>query len=135
MIDPSGNIKTVELSSHFVVVREPTNGQVINTNHYQTAEMQGHEVPLEIPPDWSDSRDRIARASEVLNGIALVDENAIKHVLSDHGKDGVPGKTICRHTETGCTHRSMIFYPGRKTIKVLFGYPCQQVEYQEIGFS
>jgi hypothetical protein len=135
MTDPSGNIKTVEMSSHFAVVREATNGQVINTNNYQTTEMQGYEVPLETAPGWSNSRDRLDRASEMLSGMAVVDENTIRTILRDHGKDGVPGQTICRHTETGCTHRSMIFYPGRKTIKVLFGYPCQQGEYQEIGFA
>jgi predicted choloylglycine hydrolase len=125
LIDPSGNIKTVELSSHFAVVRETTNGQVINTNNYQTAEMQGHEVPLETEPSWLDASSRLERAGKMLNDVAFVDENAIKEVLRDHGKDGVPGKTICRHTETFCTHRSMIFYPGRKIIKVLFGYPSR----------
>jgi len=135
LIDPSGKIKTVELSSHFAVVRGATNGQEINTNNYQTAEMQGYEVPLETAPDWSNSRDRLDRASKMLNDVAFVDENAIKQVLRDHGKDGVPGKTICRHGEMGCTQRSMIFYPRRKTIKMLFGNPCQQGEYQEIGFA
>ena len=74
LTDPSGVIKTVELSSHFAVVRDTANGQVINTNNYQTTEMQGYEVPL---LDWSDSRNRIDRATEILKGVDLVDENVI----------------------------------------------------------
>jgi predicted choloylglycine hydrolase len=135
LIDPGGDMKTVEMSPRFAVARGTTNGQVINTNNYQTAEMRGHEVPLETEPSWFDSSSRLDRASKMLNGVALVDENAVKEVLRDHGDDGVPGKTICRHTEAFCTHRSMIFYPGRKVIKVLLGHPCQQGEYQEIGFA
>ena len=134
LVEPSGNIKTVEMSSHFAVIREASKGQVINTNNYQTFEMQAHEVPLETPPDWLCSKDRIERASEILNSAALVDENMIRQLLHDHGKDNVPGKTICRHTEANCTNRSMIFFPESRTIKVLFGNPCQASEYQEIGF-
>jgi predicted choloylglycine hydrolase len=51
LLDPSGDIKTVELSSHFAVVRETIDLHVVNTNNYQTAEMQEHEVPIETPPD------------------------------------------------------------------------------------
>ena len=134
LAEPSGNIKAIELSSHFATVREMTNGQVINTNNYQTAEMQGREVPLDTAPSYSNSPIRLDRASGLLKDAVLVDEKAICAVLRDHGQEGVPGKTICRHAEFGCTQRSMIFYPGGKTIKVLFGNPCQG-EYQEIGFA
>jgi hypothetical protein len=137
LADPSGDIKTVELSSHYAVVRETTNGQAINTNNYQTGEMQRHEVPLDSGdlPGFQTSQGRIDRAMEILKDKPLVDEGAICSVLRDHGREGVPSVyTICKHGEPGCTHRSMIFYPNRKTIKVLFGNPCQQGEYQEIGF-
>jgi predicted choloylglycine hydrolase len=137
LADPSGDIKTVELSSHYAVVRETTHGQVINTNNYQTAEMQGHEVPLDSGdlPGFQSSLGRVDRAMELLKDKSLVDEGAICSVLRDHGREGFPSVyTICRHGEPGCTHRSMIFYPDRKTIKVLFGNPCQQGEYQEIDF-
>lgn len=137
LADPSGDIKTVELSSHHAVVRETTNGRVINTNNYQTAEMRGHEVPLDSGnmPGFQTSSERIDRAMEILKGKPLVDEDSICSVLRDHGREGVPSvHTICKHGEPGCTHRSMIFYPKRKTIKMLFGNPCQG-GYQEINFS
>ncbi len=137
LADPSDNIKTVELSSHFAAVRETTNGQVINTNNYQTAEMQGHEVPLDSGdmPGFRTSPGRVDRAMEILKDKRLVDERAICSVLRDHGRENVPSVyTICKHGEPACTHRSMIFYPDKKTIKVVFGNPCQQGEYQEIGF-
>ena len=137
LADPSGNIKTVELSCHHAVVRETTNGQVINTNNYQTAEMRRREIPIESGdlPGFQTSLARIDRVMEVLKDKPLVDEGAICSVLRDHGREGVPSVyTICKHGEPGCTHRSMIFYPNRKTIKMLFGNPCQQGEYQEMSF-
>ena len=59
LADPSGDIKTVEMSSHYAVVRETTNGQAINTNNYQTDEMQAREVPLESGdlPGFQTSRE------------------------------------------------------------------------------
>jgi len=137
LADPSGDIKTVELSSHHATVRETTDGQVINTNNYQTAEMQGHEVPLDSGglPGFRSSSGRVDRATEILKDKPLVDEGAIYSVLRDHGREGVPSVyTICKHGEPACTHRSMIFYPDRKTIKFLFGNPCRQGKHQEIGF-
>ena len=137
LTDSSGAIKTVELSSHFAVIREAVNGQAINTNNYQTVEMQKHEVPLDSGsmPGYRTSPERVDRAMELLKGTPLVDEAALRAVLCDHGKEGIPSiHTICKHGEPACTHRSMIFFPRRKTIKVLFGNPCQG-EYQEIGFT
>ncbi|MDQ1279701.1 MAG: hypothetical protein QG670_963 [Thermoproteota archaeon] len=72
---------------------------------------------------------------EILKDKRLVDEKVIYSVLRDHGREGVPSVyTICKHGKPACTHRSMIFYSNRKTIKVLFGKPCQG-GYKEIGFA
>jgi len=134
LADPSGRIRTVELSSHFAAVREATNGLAVNTNNYRTAEMQGHEVPLDSDdlPGFLTSSGRVDRVMEILKDKPLVDEGAICSVLRDHGREGVPSLyTICKHGEPACTHRSMIFYPNEKTIKELFGNPCLG-EYQEI---
>ncbi len=137
LADPSGDTKTVEHSSQCAVVRETPKGVVINTNNYQTAEMQRREVPLESGdlPGWQTSRARIDRAFEIMNDKPVVDEGVICSVLRDHGREGVPSVyTICKHGEPACTHRSMIFYPNKKKIKMLFGNPCQN-DYQEIGFT
>lgn len=137
LADSSSDVKTVELSSNHAVVRESIGGQVINTNNYQTVEMQEREVPLDSGdlPGFQSSPQRFSRVMEILNDRPRVDEGVICSVLRDHGREGVPSvKTICKHGEPGCTHRSMIFYSNRKTIKVVFGNPCRQGEYQEIGF-
>jgi len=63
------------------------------------------------------------------------DEEEVSAVLCDHGRENSPTEfTICRHGENTGTLRSVIFYPRRRTVKVLYGHPCEN-EYQEIGFS
>jgi hypothetical protein len=55
--------------------------------------------------------------------------------LRDHGLDGEPSdNTICKHGEVSSSIRSMIFYPRKKKMKLLYGYPCQN-EYEEFTFS
>jgi hypothetical protein len=67
LADPSGDIKTVELSSRFAVIREMANGQAINTNNYQTAEMQRREIPIDSGmPGYRTSPERVDRAIELL---------------------------------------------------------------------
>ncbi|MGD8545726.1 MAG: hypothetical protein PVH12_06075 [Candidatus Bathyarchaeota archaeon] len=75
------------------------------------------------------------RAQELLKDEAAVDENVIATILSDHGKDNVPSNlTICQHGEYNSTLRSIILYPSRRIIKVLYGNTCQN-KYTEFGFS
>jgi hypothetical protein len=64
-----------------------------------------------------------------------VDETKITAILRDHGKGNKPSMlTICRHADFVSTLRSVIFYPNRKTIKVLYGKPCEN-QYDELKFS
>jgi len=58
-----------------------------------------------------------------------------KAVLRDHGTDNIPSDTtICMHSEMFGTWRSMIMYPKKRVMLLLFGHPCEN-EYQEIKFS
>jgi len=141
LADSEGNIKTVEISSNHAATREMKNNQIINTNHYLTAEMQQYEIPhnavylgkasLRI---HESSEQRLQRAEQLLKDKTKIDENKIAAILRDHGKDGKPSMlTICRHDKYASTLRSMILYPNRKTIKILYGNPCQS-EYIEFTF-
>jgi hypothetical protein len=131
LADASGKIRVVEFSRQHVMVREPENGIVINTNHYQTPEMKS----IEITPVYPNSPPRLERARDLLKNKVNIDEKLIRAVLRDHGTENVPSiMTVCVHGEEFGTTRSMIMYPNRRLMKVLFGHPCKNV-YQEIRFS
>jgi len=148
LADAEGKIKTVEITSNHSATSDATGGQVINTNHYKSNEMQRYEIPrnavyfgkgalkesLGVRVHES-SKQRLKRAQELLKGKEKVDESEIAAILRDHGKDNKPSMlTLCNHGEYGSTLRSVIFYPNRKTMKVLYGKPCQN-QYNELKFS
>jgi len=145
--DSEGNIKTVELTPNHAAVRETSDGQVVNTNHYFTPKMQQYEIPHnavysgKVPKEMlgvkvhESSEVRLKRAQELLKRRGKIDEEIIVKVLRDHGAENKPSmSTICRHAEFASTLRSVIFNLDKKTIKVLHGNPCQN-EYSEFGFS
>jgi len=146
--DAEGDVKAVEISSNHHAVREMTHGQIINTNHYLTEEMREFEIPHNAvhfgrgeSPHLSGTRvhesseRRLERVEELIKDGTLVDEGDIVDVLRDHGKDIAPsGNTICRHDAYASTLRSMIFFPQRRTVKVLYGKTCQS-QYNEFTFA
>ena len=147
LADAEDSLKTVEITSNHAATRDTANEQIINTNHYLTPEMQQHEIPHnaiysgKIAKEMlgtrvhESSEQRLKRAQELLKGKTKIDENKIITILRDHGKDNKPSMfTICRHAEYASTLRSVIFYPNRKAIKLLYGNPCQN-EYTEFKFS
>jgi hypothetical protein len=119
-------------------VREPEGDFVVNTNHYQTADMKSVEIPAvkaQKVQGYRTSSVRFVRAKELLRNKRNIGEELIKTVLRDHGLDSKPSdNTICMHSEKSGTTRSIVMYPNRRLIKVLFGHPCKN-EYQEIRFS
>lgn len=131
LADPTNDIATVELSSQHMQLCEPQSEIVINTNHYQSAEMK----LVEKTPVYYNSPARFERARKLLQNRTNIDEGIIKAVLRDHGSDNIAGDTtICMHGELFGTGRSMIMYPKKGAMVLLFGHPCQN-EYQEIMFS
>ena len=137
LADSEESVRTVEISSNHASVRELENGRVINTNHYQTAEMQSIEIPYSESselPEYFSSPYRFRRVEELLKDIVNVDERLLVTVLRDHGADNTPSKlTICRHEEETGTLRSLIFYPKKRIMKVLYGHPCRY-KYRKIKF-
>jgi predicted choloylglycine hydrolase len=147
LADAEDNVKTVEITPNHAATRETIDGQIINTNHYHTAEMQQYEIPHNavyfgnVPKEslgvrvHESSEQRLKRAKELLKGKTKINNKRIATILRDHGDENKPSMlTICRHDIYASTLRSMIFYPNRKTIKILYGNPCQN-EYEEITFS
>ena len=148
LADAEGDIKTVEITSSHSAISESAGGQVINTNHYKTNEMQKHEIPSNavyfgkgVPKEivgvrvHESSEQRLKRAQELLKGKEKVDEGKITAVLRDHGENNEPSLfTICRHGTDASTIRSVIFYPNKRSMKVSYGKPCKN-QYDEFRFS
>jgi predicted choloylglycine hydrolase len=148
LADAEGNIKTVEITSNHSTTSNMTDGQAVNTNHYKSKEMQKYEIPHNAvcfgkgtPKEHlgvkvhESSEQRLRRAQELLKDKEKVDETKITAILRDHGKGNKPSMlTICRHADFVSTLRSVVFYPNRKTIKVLYGKPCEN-QYDELKFS
>ena len=144
--DARGDIRTVEMSCQHAAIREPLDNQIMNTNHYHLVEMQKDEIPhnavfsekalKEVVGKrlHESSEERLKRAQDLLT-TKNIDEATITSVLRDHGLDNRPSNlTICQHGEYVSTLRSVFFYPNRRTIKVLYGNPCQNT-YTEFAFS
>ena len=145
--DEEGDIKAVELTPRRSSTRRPTGGLIVNTNHYHTEELLRHEIPRNAIWDgdvhellvgqriFESTERRFSRSMELLEGLERVDEERMRKVLRDHGPGGeLSDNTICRHGEFSSSLRSMIFYPGLRKMKLLYGHPCQN-EYQEFTFS
>ena len=146
LADTENDLKAVEITPNHSATREMTDGKVIHANHFLT-QMQQFEIPhnavyfgktvskeLIGTRIHESSERRLKRAEELLKGKAKVDEDKVATVLRDHGEDNKPSMlTICRHGKYASTLRSVIFYPKRKAIKVLYGNPCQN-EYVEFTF-
>jgi hypothetical protein len=79
------------------------------------------------------SEERLKRAQDLLT-TKNIDEATITSVLRDHGVDSHPSNlTLCQHGEYNSTLRSVILYPSKRSIKVLYGKPCQNT-YTEFAF-
>ena len=148
LADAEGNIKTVEISCNHSNTSNATDGQAVNTNHFKSNEMQRCEIPRTAVffgkgvrkeavgvRIHESSEQRLKRAQELLKGRGKVDESKIAAILRDHGENNEPSfLTICRHDMDASTLRSVVFYPNRKSMKVLYGKPCQN-QYDEFTFS
>jgi len=145
--DAEGTLRTVEISSTESAVREPQGSVLVNTNHYHTEKMRKTEVPRDaVHPESAapelrgkqvhlSSLTRWNRVNELLAEDVKFSEEHIHRIMSDHGADAKPSRlTICRHHDLTSTLYTMVYYPERRTIKVLYGNPCQN-ELSEMVFS
>lgn len=140
--DPTGAMRAVELSPNYIGVRKPENGYVVITNHYLTEEMKPHDIPHNVYfTDRSpkalrgkrvheSSECRYDRAMELIGGKKRLDEEELSVIISDHGDGKGSDVTICNHGEYWTTIRSIIFFPERRMMRVLYGHPCRG-EYTE----
>jgi len=144
--DSDGNVKGLEISPNHAEVRPMMGGPIINVNHFQTDEMGQWEIPRDAvfssstPKEFrglrvhESSEKRLRRAKILLRDSKAVDEKFLSGIMQDHEENDEPSNlSICQHGGFISTTRSVILYPKRKRIKVLYGNPCQN-EYTEHGF-
>jgi len=143
--DEDGDLCTVELSNLRAAERLPENGLIVNTNHYHAPRLREIDIPEDAVYSNSTIRvlrglgcresteARYARVHELLDGIEKISEEDLVKVFSDHGSHGSPSdNTICRHSDYFCTTCSVILYPVRRSMKVMYSSPCA-AEYREFS--
>lgn len=129
IVDPTDNLKTLEISSKHAAIRELEEGYVVNTNHYRTKEMQKVSQA-----STESSITRFTRAKELIHNTRTQTEKSIIDILADHGKNNnASNLTICRHDRYASTIRSTLLYPKTRNAKVLFGHPCEN-SYTPLSF-
>jgi hypothetical protein len=139
LADGGGNIASVELGPDAVDVRRgrDSDGVLVHANHAVTETMQARDVPPDTRyPRWwrpaslagtrfhESSERRHARAQALAADAAPLDEAGLRALLADH--DGGEGSdtTICRHGPYYATTCSVLLFPRRRQIAVMFGSPC-----------
>ncbi|MFH1537832.1 MAG: C45 family peptidase [bacterium] len=145
--DAGGDLRTMEVSNRQVGERMPDNGLLINTNHYLTKEMAAIDIPkgavftnrnvkalrgIEVR---LSSEARYDRAAELLEKHDAIGDETLMEAFRDHGPGGSPSdNTLCRHSDYFNTTCSVVFYPARRSMKVMYGNPCR-TEYQEFSIK
>ncbi len=138
LADQSGAIAAVEMSPDRMAVRRPgPAGWLAHTNHAQSPELAAVDLPPEaVSPRWYpkglrglplrvSSNNRLERAIELIEASGPVDRDRIAAILGDHGatRHG-DDQTICRHGPFYTTTCSVLLYPRRRMVEVMFGPPC-----------
>ncbi len=142
LIDETGARAVVELSGTRARVRRPVGAEVLwSCNKYRVNEMARHEVPVGAVTtgllagyDVHECNLTRHRRLPVLlaDGGPYADED-LQRILADHDGGAGDTNTICRHEDPrNQTIMSVIVDPAARTMKVLFGKPCEQV-YQQVG--
>lgn len=140
LADGGGNIASVELGPDSLDVRDgrDSNDVLVHANHAVTETMQALDVPRDARyPRWwrpaylagqrfhESSERRHARAEALVDDGAPLDEAGLRALLADHGDSGEGSDlTICRHGPYYATTCSVLLFPRRRQIAVMFGSPC-----------
>jgi len=143
--DAGADLRVLELSNANSAVRFPEDGLLLMTNHYLDEKM----AAIDVPPDAyytqktvpllrgcrcrESSESRYARLEELLGGKDTISERDLVAAFSDHGPGGNPSdNTVCRHSDYFTTTCSVMIYPARCAMKVMYGNPCS-LEYDEFS--
>jgi hypothetical protein len=138
LVDSSNDTCVIETTSTRHAIRQPKDGILAHTNHYQTEELKDANLPdyvrfkmdnMDINPIESPIR-RYQREIELLkklNGQIGID--TIKKILSDHDNREPDDFTVCTHGPAAGTLGSIIIVPAKKEFWVTDKHPCKS-EYE-----
>lgn len=134
--DAAGHIAAVEIAPDAVAVRR---GEALaQANHALSDEMRPRDIPHDaVLSRWNpkavrgrrvhaSSESRSDRAHALLADCGTASADDLKAMLADHGPAGEGDDyTICRHGPYHRTTSSVVLYPQRRTMEIMFGAPCE----------
>jgi len=142
--DSCGDLRTLEVSSTLSEQRLPINQLLVNTNHYLTKKMAHIDIPSNAYYSENNvnalggkrfresSEKRFERITSLLKDCDKIDEKQLIDVFKDHGPENKPSmNSICMHSDYYSTTCSIIFYPFKKKMKIMYDNPCVG-KYQEL---
>ncbi len=144
--DKEEDLRSIELTSnHMSVHDDDGRGYIVNTNHYLTREMTPWDIPynavyskntpgsVQGEKVHDSSEKRYNRVRFLLDTKKEYSITELKNILRDHNEEKTGNRlTICSHGDYYSTISSLIFYPRRRTMEILYGKPCQGGDYQKL---
>jgi hypothetical protein len=151
--DAGGELVSVELGPDAMGVRRASDcGDALAHANHGVTEMAERDVPHDAvlsrwnPPPvrghrvHQSSEARHARAEQLLDDAGVASERDLIAIAGDHaaspngGDDTDDGDddTICRHGPYYRTTCSVVLFPQRRTMKVMFAAPCE-ADYTEVS--
>jgi len=139
LADAAGDGASVEVAPDFLGVRKTSanSGALAHTNHALTDEMIPRDIPKgAVLSNWypkamrglpiqKSSLKRYTRAEELLGGAESLGESELISIISDHNGGSGDDNSICRHGPFYRTTASILLFPKRRSMKVVFGSPCE----------
>jgi predicted choloylglycine hydrolase len=147
LADATGSVASVEVSPDDIGVRYAGDhgDSVVHANHAVHPAMVGRDIPHDaVLSRWNphgmrgvrfhqSSEERHARAETLVREAGMLSEGELATVAADHGRtEHGDDDTICRHGPYYETTCSVMLFPKRRTVKVMFAAPCQ-ADYQLIS--
>jgi hypothetical protein len=139
LADSSGELVSAELSPDDIAVRRAADhgDRLAHANHALTEAMAARDVPHDaVLSRWNprpvrgarvhaSSEHRQRRAEELLDACGAASEADLERFAADHdGGEACTDNTICRHGPYYRTTCSVVLFPRRRTMKVMFANPC-----------
>jgi hypothetical protein len=149
LIDTSGDIASLELSSTCSELRRPANDDdyIFHTNCYASPKTCAVQVPLDAVFNRRAPRSlrgqrvlgsadcRRSRLAKLLPDSGPFDSAALSALLSDHGPDGQPtSDTVCMHGDYWNTTASLQWFPAERKVRVSYTPTCK-AEYVDLRLN